>query len=304
MPVRPATPDFLLAALLSAGAAMAAPPATPAGQVPVDEVNARLVSARRDLRLVPIEQGVADRNAMSTSLRMMPSDLRQPSAFKEVYAVEGRPDLLVRGDGALYAVFPQSSYPRIMVKKKVITLVGVPPGTVYYIGRPDFRRVSTTGIRAAQPRHLDEEAQPVSSSAVDTRVVPTMPKSFADGITAAPLMDEMPGARVADGRIDTWVGDASDPGAVLRNRAKPAADEGRRGASSRSYPGRPGSPASAMPASPAAPPQRGASVELAAPLDEDGLPRAGVPGATKPRLMRDWLYRQERLDSLMQRAAG
>src|SRR5205814_2404538 len=60
--------------------------------------------------LEPVDQAVEDINPLSMSLRHMQFDLRQPAGFEQVYAVPGHPDLLMRANGGLFAVFPQSVY--------------------------------------------------------------------------------------------------------------------------------------------------------------------------------------------------
>jgi outer membrane scaffolding protein for murein synthesis (MipA/OmpV family) len=63
-----------------------------------------------------------------------------------VYAVPGRDDLLMRTNGALYAVFDQSTYTRDPQKRGAMRAV-IPAATVFYIGRPDFRTIRSTGMR-------------------------------------------------------------------------------------------------------------------------------------------------------------
>ena len=58
-----------------------------------------------------IDQKVGDRNSLSTSSRVMQVDL-SPHGFERLYAVPGRDDLMMRTNGALYAVFSQSAYIR------------------------------------------------------------------------------------------------------------------------------------------------------------------------------------------------
>lgn len=88
---------------------------------------------------------VGDRHSLSHSLRVMPVDL-SPHGFERVYAVPGRDDLLMRTNGALYAVFDQSTYARDPQKRGAMRAV-IPAATVFYIGRPDFRTIRSTGMR-------------------------------------------------------------------------------------------------------------------------------------------------------------
>jgi hypothetical protein len=60
-----------------------------------------------------------------------------------LYGVAGRPDLLVRSQGGMYAVFDQGQY----VSWKGVGLPVWPSGTQFFIGRPDFTNVRVPGIR-------------------------------------------------------------------------------------------------------------------------------------------------------------
>lgn len=146
--------------------------------------------------LVPIEQGVSDRNSLGTSLRVMPVDLGAGNSFSRLYGVAGRPDLLVRSQGGVYAVFEQSDYVRVQRQNSSQVYATWPAGTVFHIGRPDFDRMRVVGIRhgptaamlfapGLQPkvkrksssppdnglgRHAG--AHPVDASVPDTRIQP------------------------------------------------------------------------------------------------------------------------------------
>jgi hypothetical protein len=93
--------------------------------------------------LVPIDQGVVDQSATATSLRVAPVELSQSTNFQRLFGVAGRPDLLVRSQGGMFAVFEQSSYRNY----KGSTVIQWPSGTVYYIGQPDFAALRSTGMR-------------------------------------------------------------------------------------------------------------------------------------------------------------
>ncbi len=106
---------------------------------------------------------VGDRNSLSHSLRVMPVDL-SPHGFERVYAVPGRDDLLMRTNGALYAVFDQSTYTRDPQKRGALRAV-IPAATVFYIGRPDFRTIRSTGMRDLDfvPGDASRAARPSSA---------------------------------------------------------------------------------------------------------------------------------------------
>lgn len=93
--------------------------------------------------LVPVEQGTADTSATQTTLRVMPVELNESTNFLRLYGVAGRPDLLVRSHGGMYAVFDQGQY----VSWRGASLPVWPSGTQFFIGRPDFSRVRAPGIR-------------------------------------------------------------------------------------------------------------------------------------------------------------
>ncbi len=96
--------------------------------------------------LVPIEQGIIDQSATATSLKVQPVELSQSTNFQKLFGVAGRPDLFVRSQGGLFAVFDQGSYRKVQGK----TFVQWPAGTVYYIGQPDFMKVKSSGVRIGQ----------------------------------------------------------------------------------------------------------------------------------------------------------
>lgn len=120
-----ATPCLALLAALccSAGSSAQAtvPAATTASDGPTGIVRLDLAVAREE-----------DTSALSTSLRVAPMDLAQPSGFSNLYRVPGRPDLFMRGHGALFGVFEQSAYTRMNGR----TVALWPAGTMFFIGVP------------------------------------------------------------------------------------------------------------------------------------------------------------------------
>lgn len=82
--------------------------------------------------LKPIDHSVADVNELAASLRDFSVDLRLPLGFQQVYEMPHQPGMLMRMSGAVYAVFPNSTYARTPVGP----LATIPPGTVFYIGLP------------------------------------------------------------------------------------------------------------------------------------------------------------------------
>jgi len=199
------------------------------------QVPAAPVRRRQQLHLTPTEGGVADRGAMSESLRVQPFEMRQPAGFSTIYEVESRPDVLVRGNGAVYAVFPQGDYAVAVVQKRRVVQTLVPAGTMYYIGEPDWRTVWLPGIRGMMPklrRETPEEyASRTPAASAMQRVEPTMPFDY-DGVYLRPLLvEEFSGLGPIDDRIDTYIAPASrsfdvSPAAPLRVGRAPEAAEG------------------------------------------------------------------------------
>jgi hypothetical protein len=95
--------------------------------------------------LVLVDQGREDVGALGTSLRMEGVDMRLPAGFQRVYRVPGRDDLLMRGNGALFAIFPESVYRATRNGRVAVA----PPGTVYSIGMPGA--LHTQPIAPPQP---------------------------------------------------------------------------------------------------------------------------------------------------------
>jgi hypothetical protein len=93
--------------------------------------NTKAGPLRPELR--SLEQGTEDRGGFNASFRMLPLDLRVPTGFDAVYLVPGDEDgRMMRGSGALFAVFPQSAYRRTVFG----TVPIAPADTVFHIGMP------------------------------------------------------------------------------------------------------------------------------------------------------------------------
>lgn len=114
--------------------------------------------------LEKVEAGVADVGPLDAGMRAMQVDLRQPFGFDSVYRIHGRDDVFVRGQGGLYAVFPQSVYAN--TRNGSIPLI--PHGTTFYIGEPALDALAPEGppaperMATAGPQRIDPNAQPVS----------------------------------------------------------------------------------------------------------------------------------------------
>ena len=123
--------------------------------------------------LRPVEQIVADRGPLSTSLRWVQYGLNQPSEFNDLYQLPVGLNDYVRRNSGLWAVFPRSIYQ----PTRQGLLPGIPAGTVYYIGGPAD---VLPQIAANQEAYLSPDRNPVDrlvdsrieARLVDTRVPP------------------------------------------------------------------------------------------------------------------------------------
>jgi hypothetical protein len=128
-----------------------APPSRPQGNASAGMLHAPLRT---------LDPGREDVGALATSIRLEPLDLRVPTGFQRVYEVPGSDGELMRGNGALFAIFPRSSY-RWIEGQLAPT---VPPGTVFHIGMP--------GPSALDLKPPATMAQGAVGARVDRRVAP------------------------------------------------------------------------------------------------------------------------------------
>ncbi len=112
-----------------------------------------------------IDQGVADYNPLTTSLRVIEPGLYQSSDFSQVVR---HGDAYMRSQGGLHAVFTQSTYSKSKQSKGITPTV--PPGTVFYIGQPPAEQPRSDD--AAFERDLALVGGGTISPRIDTRVVP------------------------------------------------------------------------------------------------------------------------------------
>ena len=182
---------------------LAAPPggstaAPPAGGAAAGPLNPKLET---------VDAGVADRNGLDTSTRMLPIDLRLPTGFSSVYRVPGRDDMLMRGNGALYAVFAQSTYRRS--SRGAIPIV--PAGVVYSIGLPGGADFPGGTLRVGR-----DGGQPGADARVDLRVKPTSAGATRGGFSLEGGVAEL---------SDTHRGAGDMPAISEAPRAKAAAKQ-------------------------------------------------------------------------------
>lgn len=160
--VAPTVIAALAAAAVASGAARAQDP-RPSLSTPSNQQPTRVSGPAPSSSQVPqqVDPSSADRNSLSGSLRVMPVDL-SPHGFERVYSVPGRDDLLMRSNGALYAVFSQSVYSRDPRKGNLRVMI--PASTVFYIGKPNFATIRSSGVR---------DVDLVPGSVPDERAAPT-----------------------------------------------------------------------------------------------------------------------------------
>jgi len=135
-----------------------------------------------------VDQGIEDRGGIEKSFRVLPLDLRAPTGFQQVYRVPGRDDLMMRGNGALFAVFPRSAYMRT-----AFGTIPLAPADVHFsIGMPG-------GFTFPGGSLKDDGLPPDPRIAkrVDSRVRPTPVTLFVDpstnhGDPATERVNEMP----------------------------------------------------------------------------------------------------------------
>lgn len=112
--------------------------------------------------LDPVDPGVADTGPLSVSERLMPADLRVPTAFERVYRLTGKQDgRFARVSGAITAVFPRSQY----VRTEYGDVPEIPTGTIFYIGGvPGERGVLSDDPPRRAPNFFDTSARPRSAA--------------------------------------------------------------------------------------------------------------------------------------------
>ena len=220
-----------------------------------------------------VDQRVADRNSLGHSLRVMQVDL-SPHGFERVYKVPGRDDLLMRTNGALYAVYSQSAYAADTQRKGAIKAI-VPAATIFYIGRPDFSVIRSTGVRDISFTTRDPGAMQMSGKRLES--MPGVARLDCTPVDGRAGLD----ARV-DTHVDASTGEQRDP-RESRATASLRTTDPRANDAHTSHPTRP--------------PQGLAPDAGANPADASSAPDAqpATPRESRPGF-------NERIDELMRRA--
>ncbi len=233
----------------------------------------------------PVEATVADRGALTMPGRGMPYELAMPQGFDRVYAVPGRPGMFYRASGGLYAVFTEGEYKR---SKQVKQMTLAPAGTHYYIGKPDWAKIPSPNesaggsVVAASERAGAVASTPSAAARVAERgdeidANAGLPAAERTSVVSAPLGHELPRVR------------GNDAGFGGGSARPTASSDAKVGESSSAF----------APTEP----------DLAAWMGvlPAGVNRSLVVGdgaSVKPRMVADFLYRQQRLTQLMQSATG
>lgn len=167
---------LLLTPPASATDATATAPLQPAAILraasPVRRVEGTAAAGLLHPRLEIVEAGTEDIGGIATTLRTDPFDPRLPTAFQRVYRVPGSDTMLMRGNGALFAVFDTSTYKT----SKGGTMPSLPPGTVFHIGMPSESNAALRFGAGAPSNEVNR-----ATVDIDGQVVPVRVRNRVDG---------------------------------------------------------------------------------------------------------------------------
>lgn len=244
----------------------------------------------------PVDPKVADRGVLTMPGRQMPYELAMPQGFDRVYSVPGQAGMFYRANGGLYLVFDQGEYKQ---DKKGKEYAMVPAGAVFYIGKPDWSRIvpkskvaasainSQQEIRAKAQLNSSNLAKSATVSNTGKRMDEVAPTSLAvqtesDLAVRAQIGTELPQV------VGSEVGYGSG-----RARAIPQTDSTGEDATENPHPTEFQSKA----------PDAAAWAGTL----PDGVDRSFLVGTgadVRPRILVDFIYRQERLSKLFLLAAS
>ena len=106
--------------------------------------------------LTPVDQRVADLNPLSSGQRQLSRGQRMPTAFEQLFRLPGTGQFF-RADGALYAVFNQSTYGAYSNRGGSGFVPTIPDGTVFHIGSPlDGAMTGTGSMSFRAPGRIDQ----------------------------------------------------------------------------------------------------------------------------------------------------
>lgn len=230
----------------------------------------------------PVEPKVADRGGLTMPGRSMPYELAMPQGFDRVYSVPGKSGMFYRADGGLYLVFDQGEYAR---RKKGPEYAMVPAGGVYYIGKPDWSRlicksvVPAGAVNSQQAIRVEGSAVANGGTATAERVAgPVAPAARTERVereigVSVPLGQKLPA--VSGSKVGFGGGDPTNCADELSD-SKPAEFASK------------------------APDTAAWSGTL-----PDGVDRSFLVGDgadVRPRILVDFIYREDRLSKLILRA--
>jgi len=180
MPARPLHPCIpLIAAFAAIGAAAhAQAPAQPAQPgapgIPGAPGTPGTPGVATAGGLEPVDQGFADLDLLSASLRYLEMGYRQELHYERLFEVPGHPDLLMRRDGAMTAIFHRSRYEE--TEDGLVPLI--PDGAIFHLGPIDDNLLATitgrglAGVGPAGGRRPPDSADARADGRVSSMVSP------------------------------------------------------------------------------------------------------------------------------------
>ena len=255
----------------------------------------------------PVDPKVADRGVLTMPGRQMPYELAMPQGFDRVYSVPGQAGMFYRANGGLFLVFDQGEYKQ---DKKGTEYAMVPAGAVYYIGKPDWSRIVRKSKVAASAINSQQEirakAQLNSSNAAKSAMVSDVgtvsntgehmdeiaPTSLAvqaesDLAVHARIGTELP--QVAGGEVGYGSGFARRTADIDSARTISSETDSMEDSNPNDFQSK-------------APDAAAWAGTLPRGVDRSFL--VGTGADVRPRILVDFIYRQERLAKLFLRAAS
>jgi hypothetical protein len=150
---------------------------------------------------MPVDPGVADRHALSVSLREIDVGLQHPIGFDRVYRLPGFDDHFVRASGGLYAVFPQSIYAQTRFGDVPL----IPAGTVFHIGDPTLSLYGPQPDSPGLGVDLTRYGRPLSYR-IESRV-----EAAEDGLRRPPPLVHLPDAFARSAMRSEQAIDSAEP---------------------------------------------------------------------------------------------
>jgi len=261
----------------------------------------------------PVEPRIADKGGLTVGARTMPFELAEPQGFDRVYEVPGKIGMFYRGSGGLYLVFDEGEYKR---GKKGPVYATVPPGAVFYIGKPDWSRIKQQSIVAAGSISSQQEIR--QSSVLGANEIAKASKQESEIQPVDAVKDAKRDLSRGSGLGGSGAGSDADSGSnadslkassaqsahaplgkslalVLGNQVGFGGGSARPDSATESIP----DPSTGEFAS-KAPDAAAWAGTLPAGVDRSFL--VGTGNTALPRIVADFIYRQERLDTLFLRA--